>query len=256
MLPLTVIIPCFNEAHNMRPLLESVAWADEIIVVDSFSTDNTVEIAKEFTGRILQRKYVNSADQKNWTIPQATHDWVLIVDADERVTPNLKLEIKKLLASQPDKDAYWIGRENYFMDKKVKYSGWQNDRVIRLFDKGKARYEEKNVHAEIITDGTVGVLNEKLTHNTYKDISHFLQKMERYAHWSALDYAPKTASVSFFHLWIKPLFRFIKHYFLRLGILDGKVGFIISVIMAWGVFLRYVKILEIKSNTNAVKNSE
>ncbi len=244
MLSLSVIIPCFNEAHNMRAVLESVAWADEILVIDSFSTDETLAIAKEFNTTLLQREYINSANQKNWAIPQTTHDWILIVDADERVTPGLQQEIKELLQTVPSKVAYWIGRENYFMNKPVKYCGWQNDKVIRLFHKDKAKYEEKKVHAEMIADGPVGQLQQKLIHNTYKDISHFLAKMERYAHWSAEDYYPKTKKVTLYHLWGKPAFRFFKHYFLKLGFLDGRVGFIVSAIMAWGVFLRYVKIKE------------
>lgn len=244
MLPLTVIIPCFNEAHNMRAVLESVAWADEILVVDSFSTDDTLAIAKEFDTTILQRAYENSANQKNWAIPQATHDWILIVDADERVTPELQKEITDLLQSPPPNAAYWINRKNYFMNKRVNYCGWQNDKVIRLFNKNKAKYEEKKVHAEMIAEGAVGQLQQKLIHNTYKDINHFLAKMERYAHWSAEDYYPKTKKVTLYHLWVKPAFRFFKHYFLKLGFLDGRVGFIVSAIMAWGVFLRYVKIKE------------
>ena len=228
----------------MRELLESVKWADEIMVVDSFSTDETVEIAREYTDFILQRKYTTPANQKNWAIPQATHPWILLLDADERVTPNLKKEILQTIENQPKEVAFWISRENYFMQKRVKYSGWQNDAVIRLFRRDECRYENKAVHEEIETQGKVGRLKAKLTHNTYKDMAHFLEKMQRYARLSAQDYAPKTPRVTLYHLWLKPAFRFFKHYILKLGFLDGKVGFIISAIMAWGVFLRYVNIIE------------
>lgn len=241
---LTVIITCYNEAHNMRDLLESVKWADEIMVVDSYSTDETLEIAREYTDFILQREYTTPANQKNWAIPQANHEWILLLDADERVTPALREEVLQVVESQPKEVAFWIGRENYFMRKRVRYSGWQNDAVIRLFRRDDCRYDNKAVHEEIETTGKVGRLQAKLIHNTYKDMAHFLEKMRRYARLSALDYSEKTSRVTLYHLWIKPAFRFFKHYILKLGFLDGKVGFIISVIMAWGVFLRYLNIIE------------
>jgi glycosyltransferase involved in cell wall biosynthesis len=241
---ISVIITTFNESEHLQGVLKSVQWADEVMVVDSFSTDETVELAKQFPVKILQRKYVSPANQKNWAIPQATHDRILILDADERVTPELKKEIIALLQKPIQKDAYWIPRQSFFMGKKVRYSGWQGDAVIRLIHK-KCRYDNVQVHEEIMTAGiNVGRLKNKLEHYTYKDLDHFLAKMQRYSDWSAQDHFEKTPSVTFFHLYFKPLFRFIKHYFIQLGFLDGKVGFIISVIMAWGVFLRYVKIQE------------
>ena len=148
---LTVIVPVGNEAHNIREVLDSVSFADEIMVVDSHSTDDTVAIAKEYTDFIIQREYQYSASQKNWAIPQASHDWILLVDADERVTPELRDEIQSILKENPDPDvvAYWIYRMNHFMGKRIRYSGWQNDKVIRFFRKDKCRYEDKMVHAEI-----------------------------------------------------------------------------------------------------------
>ena len=132
---ISVIITTFNEAEHIQDVLESVQWADEVIVVDSYSTDETVELAKKFPIKILQRKYVSPANQKNWAIPQATHDWILILDADERVTPKLKKEIIALLQKPMQKDAYWIPRQSFFMGKKVRYSGWQGDAVIRFIHK-------------------------------------------------------------------------------------------------------------------------
>ena len=252
--PLSVLITTFNEAEHIRDVLESVSWADEILVVDSFSTDATITLAEEFKAnifkgkmKILQRKYTSPAEQKNWAIPKVQHGWILILDADERVTPDLKNEIQILLQKEPTKDAYWIPRQSFFMGKKVKYSGWQGDAVIRLLKKEKCRYANVQVHEEIVTQGIeVGRLQNKLEHYTYRDLNHFLAKMERYADWSAQDHFAKTPKVTFFHLYLKPTFRFFKHYIFQLGFLDGKVGFIISVIMAWGVFLRYVKIEEMR----------
>jgi len=230
----------------MQGLLESASWADEILIVDSFSTDNTLEIARTFPIKVLQRAYQYPAEQKNWAIPQATHDWILILDADERVTPELKTEIQSLLSTKPDKVAYWIGRRNYFMGKEVKYSGWQGDKVIRLIHKDHCRYEDKMVHEEIVADGPVGMLKHKLTHYTYKDMRHFLDKVKRYAVWSARDYDKKTGWVTPYHLVVKPLVRFLKHYIFKLGFLDGRVGLIISGILAWSVYLRYKELMKLR----------
>ena len=245
---ISVIIPTFNEEQHIEAVLESVSWADEIIVVDSFSTDRTMELATTYADKLLQRTYTGPADQKNWTIPQASHEWILLLDADERVTPALKEEIQNYLKQDIEKDAYWIGRQNFFMGKKIKYSGWQGDAVIRFFHRDRCRYNDKQVHEEIETNNIkVGRLKNKLEHYTFKDTDHFLAKMKRYAKWSAEDHFDKTPRVTFFHLFFKPLFRFFKHYFWQRGFLDGKQGLIISVIMAWGVFLRYLYLKEKRS---------
>ncbi|MEM6965301.1 MAG: glycosyltransferase family 2 protein [Bacteroidota bacterium] len=247
MLPLSVIITTFNEEEHIEAVLKSVEWADEILLVDSFSTDDTVTLAKKYHPKIFQRKYISPADQKNWAIPQATHDWILILDADERVTPKLREEITSLLRVPPPKDAYWIPRQSFFMGKKVRFSGWQGDQVIRLIKKEKCRYQDVQVHEEIETAGIiVGKLKNKLHHFTYKNRDHFLAKMLRYAEWSAKDHFEKTPRVTFVHLYVKPFFRFVKHYVIQLGFLDGEVGFAISKIMAWGVYQRYLKIKELR----------
>lgn len=242
---LSVIIPTYNEQSHIGELLEQLAWVDEILVIDSFSTDQTLDIAKKYDTKILQRVYEGPADQKNWAIQQAKNQWILLLDADERLTPLLTNEIKEILAKKNiPADGFWIKRQNYFMGKKIKYSGWQGDKVVRLIDGKKCKYNSKQVHEEIEDTGNIAILTHQMEHYTYKNMEHFLAKMQRYATWSALDYTGKTPSVGLFHLWIKPLFRFFKHYILKRGFLDGQVGFIISVIMAWGVFLRYVKIKE------------
>ena len=140
---ISAIIPTFNEEDHIIDAIESLAWADEIIVVDSFSTDNTVALAQSKGVKILQRNYEYSASQKNWAIPQASYDWVFILDADERVKDNLKKEISKIKNSQPKNDAYWVPRQNHFMGRKISFSGWQGDKVIRLFNRKKCHYEDK-----------------------------------------------------------------------------------------------------------------
>jgi glycosyltransferase involved in cell wall biosynthesis len=269
-LPITVIFTTFNEAPNIQAALDSVAtWASEIIVVDSFSTDRTVEIIQKFSNiRLFQRAYFGPADQKNWAIPQASNEWVLLMDADERATPEMQSEIAEILrgypknkngkneSSSPIFDGYWVGFTHFFMGKRVQFSGWQNDKTIRLIQRDKCRYNDNRVHEEIQTQGlTFGRLTAKFDHYTFRDITHFVQKQERYAAWSALDHDKKTGRVTAFHLVIKPFFRFFKHYFLKLGILDGRIGFIIAAVAAWSVFLRYVKIVEnrqLKQQKNGV----
>jgi len=248
---ITAIIPTYNEAHNIEDAIQSVSWADEIIVVDSFSTDNTVELATAKGARILQREYENSASQKNWTIPQASHEWIFLLDADERVEEGLKNEVQQILSLKEEThQAFWIKRRNFFMGKEVKYSGWQGDKVIRLFKRDECKYEEKSVHAEVICNGTIGYLKEKLVHNTFKDIYHYLEKWDRYTTWSAKDRAQKGEKPGFYHFVFKPTYRFFHDYFLRLGILDGMTGFIISVLSSMSVFMRYLKVKQIIKDAN------
>lgn len=245
---LSVIITTYNEAGNIARCLESILdIASDILVVDSFSTDKTVEIARRYPVRILERKYLGPADQKNWAIPQARHQWILLLDADEVATPELCAEIKTMLAADqaPVADAYWIGRNNYFLGQPIRYSGWQGDQVIRFFHREQARYNELQVHEEIVTEGiTVATLSGRLDHYTFRSLDHYLDKTRRYARWSAQDHSRRTARVGYFHLLGKPLFRFFKHYLIQQGFRDGKVGLMVSAIMAWGVFLRYAFLLE------------
>lgn len=242
---ITAIIPTCNEEDNIEGALQSVQWADEIMVIDSFSTDRTVEIARKYTSFILEHEYENSAAQKNWAIPQASHPWVFLLDADERVKPALQKEVQDILSNGTDCTGFWVKRENYFMGQRVRFSGWQNDAVIRLFQRDRCKYEEKHVHAEVVTDGKVGRLQGKIEHYTYRGLGRLLEKSDRYTTWGAYDQLPKRKSITLFHLAIKPLARFMKHYFLKLGILDGKVGFIIAALSAYDGFLRELKVWRI-----------
>jgi glycosyltransferase involved in cell wall biosynthesis len=241
---ITAIIPCFNEEKNIRAAIESCLFADEVIVVDSFSTDNTVKIIKEYPQvKLLEHEYVHSAAQKNWTIPQATHDWIFLLDADETTNPELISEIKTTINSNPEHVAYWIGRDNYFMDQKLNHV-WKGDAVIRLFRKSKCKYEDKHVHAEILADGSISRLKNRMAHDTYKGkgLEAHLLKGQRYTTWAALDRVNKIKKVTLYHLLIKPIFAFLKRYILQLGVLDGKPGFIISCMGSWNVFIRNVKV--------------
>jgi glycosyltransferase involved in cell wall biosynthesis len=240
---LTAIIPTGNEIHNIEGVIASVDFADEILVVDSFSTDGTFEKAKALGAHVIQRDFEYPASQKNWAIPQATHDWVLLVDADERVTPELKKEITHVLNQSEQKHvAYWIGRINHFMGERVNYSGWRNDSVIRLFKRDFCKYEDKHVHEEIIANGSIGYLKSKLYHNTYTTFDNYIEKMNRYATWQAKDYDKKTGRLTPYHFVIKPFWGFFKHYIIQSGFRDGVIGLTIGYIQGYVVFMRYIKL--------------
>lgn len=243
---ITVIVPAHNEERNIEACLASVAWADELFVVDSFSTDRTPELAQARGVRFVQHEYVNSATQKNWAIPQATHSWILVVDADERVTPALQDEILGILASKNALEGYYIRRDNYFLGKQVRYSGWQNDRCLRLFRRDRGRYQDRHVHADVVIDGRVGELRSMLTHDTFQSFEQYMKKFDRYTSWAARDRAKRTREVGLSHLLLRPAGRFFKQYCLRLGVLDGKAGLIISSLAAYSVFMKYAKLWEIR----------
>lgn len=240
---LTVIIPTYNEALHIEAAIQSVLFADEIIIVDSFSTDETLQLAEKYSVKIIQREYKYSASQKNWAIPQAKHKWIFILDADERVTSALKNEILNILKNpDPEIVAYWVYRNNHFINQKIKYSGWQNDKVIRLFKKEFCSYEDKKVHAEIIPRGNVSFLKNLLDHYSFTSINQFTSKLNRYAVWQAQDYDLKTGSITPYHFLFKPSWRFFKHYVLQQGFRDGIPGLTISYLQAYAVFMRYVNL--------------
>ncbi|NJB86042.1 glycosyltransferase involved in cell wall biosynthesis [Lewinella marina] len=244
--PLSIIYTTFNEIDIIGRSLESVeGWSDDLHVVDSFSTDGTAEwLAARPDVRLTQRAYTGPADQKNWAIARARHEWVLLLDADEVVTPELRREIDDLLAAPDLVDAYWIGRDNYFMGRPIRYSGWGNDRVVRFFHRDRARYNQQQVHEEIeVRNLRVGSLRGRFQHFTFKSVDHFLDKNRRYARWKAMDQGASTPRVGLFHLLVKPVFRFFRHYVIQGGFRDGREGLIICTVAAYGVFLRYVYLL-------------
>ena len=247
---ITAIIPTFNESDHIAEAIASVHFADEIIVVDSFSDDQTVEIAKSLGVTVVEHEYKHSAAQKNWIIPQAKHEWIFLLDADERVSDQLKNEIKeKLSLDVIPEDAFWIKRSNYFLGKRVKYSGWQGDRVIRLFKRDTCKYQNKHVHAEIETNGSVGALQGRLTHYTFKSMDHYIAKINKYATWKAEQFHHANKRPTLFDFTIKPVFRFFKNYIIDLGFLDGKRGLIISGLNAYGIFLRYAKLQGLRNQS-------
>jgi glycosyltransferase involved in cell wall biosynthesis len=238
---LTAIIPAFNEEANIGACLESVSWADEVVVVDSFSSDSTVDISKGHGVQVVQHEYENSAAQKNWILPRVSNRWVLIVDADERVTGPLRDEILKLLEGER-LDGYWIRRRNRFLGREIRFCGWQRDKVLRFFDREKGRYQEKHVHAEVRIDGRTGYLREYLLHDSYKSFSSYLSKLDRYTEWGAKDAASSGRVRVIPRLLFRPVARFLRMYLFQLGFLDGLTGFVLCVLAATSVFIKYAKL--------------
>ena len=242
--PLSVIITTFNEEVNVGKCIESAIWADEVLVVDSYSTDRTVEIAKSYPVKVMQREYFGSAAQKNWSIDRVENDWVLIVDADERVTLKLADEIRGILSVPPRAHGYYIRRKNVVLGKAIKHSGWSTDKVIRLFDRAHGRYPNRRVHADLDIDGDVPTLKNSLLHYTYRTFDQYFQKLMNYADWGAAQAFREGRSAGFLAIGGRPMWRFFRTYFLQLGILDGLHGLAICGLQATGVFMKYARLWE------------
>jgi glycosyltransferase involved in cell wall biosynthesis len=247
--PVTALVTTFNEQDNIQECLASVAWADEVLLVDSGSTDDTLKLAERFDPRVLEHEYVNAAAQKNWAIPQAKHDWILIVDADERVSPELRLEIERILLRGVEHPGYYIKRENYFFGRKIGHCGWQRDYQLRLFDRRKGRYEEKWVHANVKLDGQPGRIEQVLTHYTYRSWDEYFERFGRYTTWAARDLLERGKKPGIFNLFLRPLFRFYKQYVWHGGFLDGRTGLILCMLSAFSVFTRYAKLWQMRKQS-------
>ncbi len=247
---ISAIIPSYNEEIHIKGAIESVLWADEVIVVDSFSNDNTAAICKSFEKvKFIQHEYIHSAAQKNWIIPQAENDWIFLLDADERCTPELEAEIKSMVENKTSHSAFWIHRRNFIMGRELKHV-WNSDAVIRLFRKSVCKYQDKHVHAEIETSGSISKLKNKIIHEAYKSMEVDMRKAYRYTTWGAYDRLVRIDHVGVYHLIVRPFFTFLKHYILNKGILDGVPGLYVSAMGAWNSFIRSVKIWRIKNGEN------
>ena len=245
MTKITAIIPTFNEESNIQRALESVSFADEIIVVDSFSTDRTVDIVKESNAILLQRKFDDFSNQKNFAIEKSSNEWVFLLDADERIPNNLKTEIQEAITSVNSFNAYYVYRNFFFKNRKLSYSGWRRDKVIRLFKKDSCKYEGK-VHEKISTKGEVGFLKGRLNHYSYKNYNQYKKKLKNYAKLQAQELLEKGLFVTPYHLFLKPIIRFFIQFIIQFGFLDGVKGLVISWVHAFGVWRRYLEVLNLK----------
>lgn len=242
---LTVITLALNEEHNIEDCLASVAWADEIIVVDSGSTDRTVELARRFTDHVLSLEWTGYGPTKNAALERSTGEWILWLDADERVTPELAEEIRTVLQDSSSCDAYSVARRAYFLGRWMKHGGWYPGRVTRLFRKGTARFTDNSVHESVIVRGSVGRLRHDLLHFTDPDLHHYVVKFNRYTTLAARELWDEGRSASVFDLMARPVFMFFKMYLVRRGFLDGVHGFILSILSSAYVFTKYAKLWEL-----------
>ncbi|BBJ00628.1 glycosyl transferase family 2 [Ferrigenium kumadai] len=238
---LSVILITKNEAANIRACLDSVAWADEIIVVDSGSTDGTTAIARDFTQHVYEHDWPGFGPQKNRALDYATGEWVLSLDADERVTPELRAEITAVLAS-PRAEGYRIPRLSSFCGRFMHHSGWRPDYVLRLFRRDKGRFSDALVHEAVQVHGRVEDLKHDLLHFSYRDFDDVLAKLNGYSSAGSemLQRRGKRgglASALFHGLWA-----FIRTYFLRAGFLDGREGFMVAIMNAENSYYRYIKL--------------
>ena len=221
---ITAIIPTKNEEENIADAIKSVQWADEILVVDSISDDRTVEIARKMGARVIQRQFDDFSSQKNFAIEQAKHDWIFVLDADERVPEELRDEILQIMHSTDKHTAYWIKRINFVGKHRIRFSGWQNDKCIRLFHRDFARYNGHYVHEEIKNNGKTGFLKNPMFHYTYKSFEQFENKLDFYARLRAREWFEQGRKYRAWRQFIKSVYRFFKHYILHLGFLDGRLG--------------------------------
>ena len=239
---ITAIIPTLNEQDLIEDAIASVSFADEIIVIDSFSTDRTLELAAKHPVRIVQREFDNFSSQKNFAIGLAKHEWIYILDADERVSPALKKEIVEAVKQPGDCIGFFIYRTFYFMDERIHFGGWQTDKVMRLFNKNYCNYDGKLVHEKIAYKGKAGFLTHKIDHFSYQDFEQYWSKLEFYAQLQAKELIKDEKKIHFGYKLFKPGFRFFVHYFLRLGFLDGQKGYTLAKLHAHAVNQRYLQL--------------
>jgi glycosyltransferase involved in cell wall biosynthesis len=237
---LSAIVTTFNEEANIAGCVESLLWCDEILVVDSFSTDRTPEIVRGYEKvRFFQRTYYGSASQKNWAMDQVSHQWILIFDADERCTPALQREIEALLAAGPTHEAYTIKRRVYFLDQVIRFSGWQHDRVVRLIRNGSARYPNRRVHADMVTRGPAPVLRSPMDHYMADSLDEYVRRIEKYSFWGAAQKWREKRSSGFSEVFGRSVWRFFRTYIFQLGILDGMHGLVFCMLQAYGTYLKW-----------------
>jgi len=247
---LTVIVLTLNEDRNIAECLESIRWADRIIVVDSGSTDRTAEIAGRFTPDIITVSWRGYGAARNAGLERSATDWILWLDADERVPPALAGEIRGILAADNAAVAgYQVARRAYFCGKWIRHCGWYPSRVTRLFRRGKGRFSETNVHEQLVLDGAVRVLQNDLLHFTDPDLQHYFAKFNTYTSLAARDMRAAGRKFHLADIILRPAFQFLKMYVVRLGFLDGIHGFILCTASSAYVFTKYAKLWELTRNT-------
>lgn len=249
---LSVILITKNEAENIGDCLASVAFADEIIVVDGDSRDGTVEIARSYGAKVVvDAAWPGFGPQKNRALELATGDWVLALDADERVPAELAAEIRALLDQPPGPiRAYAMPRSSYYCGRWIKHSGWWPDYVTRLFRRGTARFSDDLVHERLIVDGPAGKLRRPLQHYSFRSYEQVLDKINRYSTAGAEQRFKRGKRAGLRSAIAHGLWTFIRTYFIRRGFLDGREGFILAVSNAEGAYYRYLKLMLLSEKQN------
>jgi len=242
---LSVVIITLNEEAKIRDCLESVKWADEIIVVDSYSQDKTVEVAREYTSKIHQREFTGFGEQKNFALSKAEGDWILSIDADERLTPELQEEIERTL-DNPKACGYYMPRKSYFANKWIKHCGWWPDYVLRLFRRDRGHFSDRLVHEAVEVDEPTTKLNNPLEHHPYSSVSELIKKADEYSALGAQVMMARDKNCSCCTALSHSTLAFVKTYFLKMGILDGWMGLVIAYSNAAGAFYKYMKYIEMK----------
>jgi glycosyltransferase involved in cell wall biosynthesis len=247
MIPVSVVIVTRNEEKNIGDALESVKDFEDIVVVDSFSEDRTVEICKKYTYRVYQHEWQGYAKQKQMAVDYAEKPWVLILDADERVTQRLKSEIMEEIKNASF-SGFYIPRKNFFLGKWIRHGGWRPDYTLRLFLKDMAFIEDRKVHEKVVVKGKVGYLKNPLEHYTYRTVSDYIKKMDRYSTLSAEELREKGVNPGLITMVVHPLSTFFKMFFLRGGFMDGIHGLILAILYSYYTLLKYLKLWESSSH--------
>jgi glycosyltransferase involved in cell wall biosynthesis len=243
---LSVTVITKNEAAHIGAALESVGWADEIVVVDSQSSDETVAIARRYTDRVEVRDWPGYVEQKNYAASIAAHDWILSLDADERVTPELAAEIRAELAGAPAHAAYRMPRVTWHLGRWVRTTDWYPDFQTRLYDRRAARWAGRYVHESVAVDGSIGRLRGELQHYAYDDIADHLETIDRYSTYAAREMFERGRRAGVGDLVIHPPLAFLRNYLAKGGFRDGATGFVISRMNAFYVFLKFAKLRELR----------
>ncbi len=243
---ISVVVITHNEEKRLEAALKSVAdIASEIVVVDRFSDDDTVKVAKKYTDLVFQRKWTNFSDQKNFGNSKTSFPWILSLDADERVSPELREEILELKEGEPACSGFSMPRQTYYLGRWIRHGGWYPDRKLRLFLKSKGHWEGEYVHETLVIEGTVNNLKGSLHHFTYRNIRDHLERINTFSDLGAQKLYAQKKKCHWYHLALVPFLNFLKSYFWRVGFLDGFAGFVVSTLHGYSVFIRYAKLKEI-----------
>ena len=242
---LSVTVITKNEAANIGAALASVRFADEVVLVDSMSTDDTVTIARQYTDRVVMRDWPGYIDQKNYAASIARHDWILSLDADERVTPELAADIQRLLADDPREAAYRIPRVTFHLGRWIRTTDWYPDFQTRLYDRRRARWTGRYVHETVTVDGDLGRVRGELQHYAYRDIAEHLETIDRYTTDAARQMHESGRRSGLLQIAGHPPLAFLRNYIARGGVRDGAVGFVISALNSYYVFLKFAKLWEL-----------